>query len=65
MDLTRNSKSSFVLEEISRLKASISMKLILKVLLEVKSKQQDITAAFLYANLKEGRNVFVDMPLDF
>ena len=39
--------------------------LILDVLLELKSKQGDITTAFLHANLKEGDNLFVEMPLGF
>ena len=37
----------------------------LEVLLELKSKQGDIAAEFLDANLKEGENVFVEMDLKF
>ena len=36
--------------------------LTLKVLLGLKSKQGNITAAFLHGNLEEGENVFVEMP---
>ena len=36
--------------------------LILEVLLGLKSKQDDVTAAFLHANLGEDEKVFVDMP---
>ena len=39
--------------------------LILDGLLELKSERDDITAAFLHANLEEGDNVFVEMPLGF
>ena len=39
--------------------------LILEVLLGLKSKQGDVTAAFLHADLEEGENVFVDMPKGF
>ena len=43
----------------------ICLMLILEVLLELKSKQWDITAAFLHANWEEGENIFVKMPLSF
>ena len=39
--------------------------LILEILLELKSKQEDITAAFLHTGLEEIENVFVEMLLDF
>ena len=39
--------------------------LILEVLLGLKSKQDDVTAAFLHANLGEDEKVFVDMPWGF
>ena len=39
--------------------------LILEVLLGLKSKQGDVTAAFLHANLGEDEKVFVDMPQGF
>ena len=35
----------------------------LEALLELKSKQEDITAAFLHATLEEGENVFMKVPL--
>ncbi len=35
------------------------------MLLGLKSKQGDVTAAFLHADLEEGENVFVDMPKGF
>jgi hypothetical protein len=31
----------------------------------LKSKQGDITCAFLHADLEPGEKVYVDMPLDF
>ena len=37
--------------------------LMLEVLLELKSKQEDITAAFIHVNLDKGVNEFVYMPL--
>jgi hypothetical protein len=37
----------------------------LEVLLGLKSKQGDVTSAFLHANLKPGETVYVDMPLGF
>jgi hypothetical protein len=39
--------------------------IILEVLLGFKSKQGDVTCAFLHANLKPGETVYVDMPLGF
>ena len=36
--------------------------IILEVLLGLKSKQGDVTAAFLHANLYEDGKVFVDIP---
>ena len=44
---------------------TICSMLILKVLLELKSIQGDITVAFLHANLEEGEDVFMEMPLGF
>jgi len=38
---------------------------ILEILLGLKSKQGDITCAFLHADLEPGENVYVDMPLGF
>jgi hypothetical protein len=38
---------------------------ILEILLGLKSKQGDITCAFLHADLEPGEKVYVDMPLDF
>ena len=39
--------------------------LILEVLLDLKSKQGDVTAAFLHADLEENEEVFVRMPRGF
>ncbi len=39
--------------------------LILENLIGMKSKQADVTAAFLHATLGEDENVYVDMPLGF
>ena len=38
---------------------------ILEVFLGLKSRQGDVTAAFLHAYLKEGKNFFVEMPKGF
>ena len=43
----------------------VCLMLILKVLLGLKSKQGDMTAAFLHADLDEGKRVFVEMPHGF
>ncbi len=37
--------------------------LILKNILGLKSKQADVTAAFLHATLEEDEKVYVEMPL--
>ena len=39
--------------------------LILEILLNVKLKQDNVTAAFLHANLEKDEKVFVEMPLGF
>ena len=39
--------------------------LILEILLELKSKQGDFTAAFFHANLEENEEVYVKMPCAF
>ena len=39
--------------------------LILEILLNLKSKQGDVTAAFLHADLGEDEKVYVEMPLGF
>ena len=44
---------------------TVRLMLILEVLLGLKLKQGDVTAAFLHADLEEGENVFVDMPKGF
>ena len=44
---------------------TIRLMFILEVLLGLKSKQGDVTWAFLHANLKPGETVYVDMPLGF
>jgi len=44
---------------------TIRLMLILEVLLDLKSKQGDVTAAFLHADLDEGEEVYVRMPRGF
>jgi hypothetical protein len=44
---------------------TIRLMFILEILLGLKSKQGDVTCAFLYADLGPGENVYVDMPLGF
>jgi hypothetical protein len=44
---------------------TIWLMLILEVLLGLKSKQGDLTCAFLYADLAPDETVYVDMPLGF
>ena len=44
---------------------TVRLMLILEVLLGLKSNQGDVTAAFLHADLEEGKNVFVEMPKGF
>ena len=39
--------------------------LMLEVLLDLKSKQGDVTAAFLHAKLNEGERVYIEMPQGF
>ncbi|KAL7460059.1 hypothetical protein ACHAXS_000526 [Conticribra weissflogii] len=41
---------------------TVHLMLILEVLLDLKSKQGDITAAFLHADVPEGENIYVEMP---
>ena len=44
---------------------TIRLMFILEVLLGLKSKQGDVLAAFLHANLDPGETVYVEMPLGF
>jgi len=44
---------------------TVRMMLILEVLLDLKSKQGDVTAAFLHAELGEDEEVYVEMPTGF
>ena len=44
---------------------TIWLMFILEVLLGLKSKQGDVTCAFLHANLASDKTVYVDMPLGF
>ena len=44
---------------------SVRMMLILEILMNLKSKQSDVTAAFLHANLTPEEKVFVEMHLGF
>ena len=41
---------------------TIQLMLILEVLLGLKSKQDDITASFVPADVQEGENIYVEMP---
>jgi hypothetical protein len=81
MDLLRNSKldSAFCARGDMQLKGidsfethapvvqwtTIWLMFILEVLLDLKSKQGDITCAFLHADLGPDETVYVDMPLGF
>ncbi len=44
---------------------TVRLMLILENLLGLKSKQADVTTAFLHATLGEDEKVYVEMPLDF
>ena len=44
---------------------TIQLMLIFKVILGLKSKQGDITAAFVHADLEEGENIYVELPRGF
>ena len=44
---------------------TVHLLLILEVLLELQSKQGDVTAAFLHADLEEHEKVYVEMPTGF
>ena len=44
---------------------TVRLMLILEVLLKLKSKQGDITAAFVHADVEEGENIYVEMPHGF
>jgi hypothetical protein len=44
---------------------TVRLMLILEVLLDLKSKQGDVTAAFLHADVPEGENIYVAMPKGF
>eukprot|EP00804_Cyclotella_cryptica_P023030 CCRYP_000303-RA/>CCRYP_000303-RA protein AED:0.39 eAED:-0.26 QI:0/-1/0/1/-1/0/1/0/408 len=44
---------------------TVRLMLFLEVLLGLKSKQGDITAAFVHADVEEGENIFVEMPRGF
>ena len=44
---------------------TVRMMLILEILLNLKSKQGGVTAAFLHAELGEDEKVYVEMPLGF
>ena len=44
---------------------TVRLMLILEILLKLKSKQGDVTAAFLHAELEEGEEVYVAMPQGF
>lgn len=44
---------------------TVRLMLILEVLLELKSKQGDVTAAFLHADLEPGESIYVKMPQGF
>eukprot|EP00804_Cyclotella_cryptica_P020131 CCRYP_014912-RA/>CCRYP_014912-RA protein AED:0.34 eAED:-0.30 QI:0/-1/0/1/-1/0/1/0/430 len=44
---------------------TVRLMLILEVLLKLKSKQGDITAAFVHSDVEEGENIYVEMPRCF
>jgi hypothetical protein len=44
---------------------TLKLMFILEILLGLKSKQGDVTCAFLHGDIKPGENVHVDMPLGF
>ena len=44
---------------------TVCLILIIKVLLRLKSKQGNVTAAFLHGKLEEGKNVYVKTPTRF
>ena len=44
---------------------SVRMMLVLEISMNLKSKQGDVTAAFLHAELELEEKVYVEMPLDF
>lgn len=44
---------------------TVRLMLILEVLLDLKSKQGDVTAAFLHAEVEDDRKIYVNMPLGF
>eukprot|EP00956_Cyclotella_meneghiniana_P033325 scaffold95021_cov33-Cyclotella_meneghiniana.AAC.1 len=44
---------------------TVRLMLILEILLNLKSKQGDVIAAFLHARLEDKEKVYVDMPLGF
>jgi len=44
---------------------TVRLMLILEVLLNLKSKQGDVTAAFLHADVEENENIYVHMPRGF
>ena len=43
----------------------ICLMFILEVLLGLKSMQDDVTCAFLHADLEENKTVYIDMPMGF
>jgi hypothetical protein len=43
----------------------ICLMFILEILVGLKSMQGDVTCAFLHADLKENKTVYVDMPMGF
>jgi hypothetical protein len=45
--------------------STVRLMLILEVLLDLKSKQADVTAAFLHASLDEDEKIYVRMPMGF
>ena len=45
--------------------ATVRLMLIFKLVLDLKSKQSNITAAFMHANIPEGENIYVAMPRGF
>jgi hypothetical protein len=79
MDSSRSSKHNSVHKAINNSKGltffetyaavvqwtTIRLMFILEILLRLKSKQGNITCAFLYGELGPSENVYADMPLGF
>ena len=69
LKVTCNSKglisSKHILQWFSGQWTTVILMIIMEVLLGIKSKQGDVTAYFLHADLGKDEKVFVDMPRGF